>query len=277
MGRGGKLPPLLLSEDEAVAVSISLRDTARFADPATSESALSSLMKLLQIMPSALADRVEALDAVTESAAPHPGPSGPIDLTVLLAAALASRRGERVRFSYRRFEGEPSERRVEPHRIVSFNRKWYLVAFDLDRDDWRTFRLDRIAELVATGHRNTPGRAEPDVVELVREGVTVRAYEVHADVLVHAPLVDVLEFVPPSVGVCEATDDPATTRVRLGGDLDWLARRLAILPAPFEIRSPDSLRAEVCQLARRLLDQHGDATSGGRPVSPPGAASTRSS
>lgn len=260
MGQGGKLPPLLLDEEEAVAVSVALREMSRDADPTIGESALAALTKLLQIMPTGLSQRVAALGAVTESGAPpREGQGVPLALGTLLTAALGCRRGEQVRFTYRTFEGDQSQRRVEPHRIVSFDRKWYLVGFDLDRQAWRTFRIDRTSDLELTGHRNVE-RPTPDAGRLVREGVAVNAYGVHAEVLVHAPIDQATSWIPPTTGIAESTDDPNVTRFRIGGDADWIARRLATLPVRVEVVSPIAVRDELRALGRRLVREHAPAS-----------------
>ncbi len=178
LGAGGRLPPLLLTDDEAVAVSVGLRDLSRVADPVIAEAALAALAKLAQVLPSALRERVTALGEVTEGIGrpdpPRAGDDHPsVDLTTLMTLAMASRGQERMRFDYRTGEGQTSRRHVEPHRLVSLSRRWYLVAFDLDRDDWRTFRIDRVGTPVSTGVRATP-RAAPDAAALVSEGVALR-------------------------------------------------------------------------------------------------------
>ena len=156
-------------------------------------------------------------------------------------------------FTYRDGADRVSERRVEPHRLVSLGRRWYLVGFDLDRDDWRTYRVDRISELVPTGHRNTP-RETPDAGALVSEGVAVRVFETRTRVLVHAPSQDVAMFIGPTVGVVEQSAPGADTCVvTIGGDPDWVARYLAGLPVDFEVLDPPEVRDELRALAERLL------------------------
>src|SRR5262245_44898205 len=174
LGAGGRLPPLLLDDDEAIAVSVALRELSIEADPTLGEAALSASTKLRQVLPEPLRERVDALGEVVvgvrqDRRRRQRETDGGIALPSLMALAMSCRRGERVRFTYRDGADRVSERRVEPHRLVSLGRRWYLVGFDLDRDDWRTYRVDRITDLEATGHRNTP-RDTPDAGALVAEG-----------------------------------------------------------------------------------------------------------
>jgi predicted DNA-binding transcriptional regulator YafY len=147
LGAGGRLPPLLLEDDEAVAVSVALHELSAEADPTLSEAALSALAKLRQVMPKALGDRVDALAEMvvgvprTRRSAPDPGER--VELANLMSIAQSCGRSMRLRFTYRDGSDRISERRADPHRLVSLNRRWYLVAFDLDRDDWRNL-LSRV-------------------------------------------------------------------------------------------------------------------------------------
>jgi predicted DNA-binding transcriptional regulator YafY len=267
LGAGGRLPPLLLDDDEAVAVSVGLRDLSRVADPVIAEAALAALAKLAQVLPSALRDRVAALAEVTEGIggrdpARRSDDDPVVDLTMLMTLAVACRGLERLRFDYRTGDGEASRRHAEPHRIVSMRRRWYLVAFDLDRDDWRTFRIDRIREPINTGVRATP-RPTPDATALVSEGVAVRAYDVQAIVRVPCPPEVAAREISPTVGVVEPDpDEVAAALVRIGGDVDWIARYLIGLPFPCAVLEPPEVRTEIRRIARRLLREHPAHSSG---------------
>ena len=260
LGAGGRLPPLLLDDDEAIAVSVALRELSFDADPTLGEAALSASTKLRQVLPEALRDRVDALGEVVVGVRQGrtrraQDSDARIELPNLMGLAMCCRRGERVRFTYRDGSDRVSERRVEPHRLVSLGRRWYLVGFDLDRDDWRTYRVDRISELGGTGHRNTP-RETPDAGALVSEGVAVRVFETRTRVLVHAASHDVAMFIGPTVGVVEqSTPGSDTCIVTIGGEPDWVARYLAGLPVDFEVLDPPEVREELHALARRLLGQ----------------------
>jgi predicted DNA-binding transcriptional regulator YafY len=258
LGAGGRLPPLLLDDDEAIAVSVALRELSIEADPTLGEAALAASTKLRQVLPEALRERVDALGEVVvgvrqDRRRRHRDTDGGIALPSLMVLAMSCRRGERVRFTYRDGSDRISERRVEPHRLVSLGRRWYLVGFDLDRDDWRTYRVDRITDLGPTGHRNTP-RETPDAGALVAEGVAVRVFESRTRVLVHATAQEAAMYIGPTIGVVE--ESPAGTErcvVTIGGDPDWVARFLAGLPVDFEILDPPEVREELRTLAERLL------------------------
>lgn len=259
LGAGGRLPPLLLDDDEAIAVSVALREMSLEADPTIGEAALSASTKLRQVLPAALRDRVDALGEVVVGVRQgrrrrSQDGSDRIELPSLMSLAMCCRRGERVTFTYRSGDDRVTERRVEPHRLVSLGRRWYLVGFDLDRDDWRTYRVDRVSELRQTGHRNTP-RPTPDAAALVSEGVAVRVFETRARVRVHAPPHEAAMHIAPTVGVVEAAADDATTCiVTIGGDPDWIARYLVSLPVRFEVLEPPEVRSELRTLAKRLLE-----------------------
>ena len=269
LGAGGRLPPLLLDDDEAVAVSLGLRELSGTADPTLGEAAVSALTKLVQVMPSALRERVDTFGAVTVRMGRARGPADdpPTDIGVLMALAQAARRNDRLRFDYRTGDDRTSRRHAEPHRLVSLRNRWYLVAFDLDRDDWRTFRVDRVGPPVATGFKGVE-RPAPDAAGLVAEGVAVRVYEIQARIRFPVPRSVVEEHVPPTVAVIEQqTTDAHSTTVVMGGDLDWFAHYLAGLPFPFEVLSPAIVRDEVAAHARRLLGYVGQPSAA---ASPPG-------
>jgi predicted DNA-binding transcriptional regulator YafY len=152
---GTAMPPLLLDDEEAVAIAIGLRGAASMSIAGIEETALRALVKLEQILPAHLRRRVGALRAATATlpADAWGGASEPVDPDVLTVLASACRDREIVRFLYRRRDGERGRRRVEPHSLVSLGRRWYLVAWDAERDDWRTFRLDRLERPAPMGTR----------------------------------------------------------------------------------------------------------------------------
>jgi predicted DNA-binding transcriptional regulator YafY len=260
LGAGGRLPPLLLDDDEAVAVSLGLRELAVTVDPRLGEAAMSALAKLVQVMPSALRERVDTLGEVMVRL--HRGrgrDDGATDIGVLMALAQAARRMDRLRFDYRTGDDRPSRRHVEPHRLVSLRNRWYLVAFDLDRDDWRTFRVDRITKPIATGFKGL-AREAPDAAGLVAEGLAVRVYDLQATIRFPVPPEVVAMEIPPTVAVIQPDrSDEHSTTVVMGGDAGWFARYLTGLPFPFEVLEPEEVRAEIAAHARRLLRYVGEA------------------
>lgn len=265
LGAGGRLPPLLLDDDEAVAVTLGLQEVSRSGDAKVGEAALAALTKLLQVMPSGLRQRVDTLADV----AVHTGPARPssdaTDVAVLMALATACRNGATQRFQYRRADGVEARRHVEPYRLVNVSRRWYLVGFDLDRADWRTYRLDRIVTPVSTGERSAQ-RDAPDAAAFVTSGLAVGMFQTSALVRVHAPPAEVRRLISPTIGVLE-TDEPAadTTLVRIGGDFDWIARYLVSLEVRVDVIEPEELRAELRRLGRHLTSVYAEVAPG-RPV-----------
>ncbi|MGW8590662.1 helix-turn-helix transcriptional regulator [Dietzia sp. NPDC055877] len=268
LGSGRRLPPLLLDDREAVAVAIALRLAAGGAVAGVGEHALGALTKLDQVMPGRLRERVAA---VTESMVAVPGTDTPVEPALLIELGHAVRASEQVRMDYRDRAGRDTERRVEPYRIVVLGRRWYLLSFDLDRADWRTFRLDRIRSVHRTRWRFTPRADVPDPATHVQQSVATAPYEYRASVVVEAPAEKVLECFPPPFGAVTALrghdhpDGPACRLEAGATDLDDLAWYLARLPAPFTVESPDGLRERFAALAERV-------THAARPSRGPDAA-----
>jgi predicted DNA-binding transcriptional regulator YafY len=248
LGAGRRLPPLLLDDDEAVAVAVCLRLAAGGTVEGLGEAAVRTLAKLDQVLPGRLRAQVEAiheatvtLDATTPS----------VDARTLLLLARACRATERVTFRYAGPRGE-GERRTEPYRLVATGRRWYLLAFDLDRDDWRTFRLDRITEPATSGWRFRP-REAPDAADFVRRAIAVGPYEHVARVRIDASKSVVEQQLPSSVGTVTA-DGRSHCILESGGQhLDRMALHLALLPWPMTVLEPPELRDAMTRQAHRLL------------------------
>ena len=273
LAAGGRLPPLLLDDDEAVAVTIGLRDISLTTDPTTSDAALSALTKLGQVLPAGLRQRIDTLGGVTVHDQRIPNRPDSTDVGVVMELAGACRRGAVQRFDYRRNDGQNARRHIEPHRLVNVSRRWYLMAFDLERDDWRPFRVDRIGPPVATGARCRE-RAVPDPLSFVTSGLAVRMFETSAVVRVHVPPAEARRLIRSTIGLIETTDERSpTTTVRIGGDFPWIARYLVGLEVEFEVLEPEELRAELCALGRRLSEAFGPrpAADGDAPASTPPA------
>lgn len=251
---GASLPPLLLDDDEAVAVAVGLRGAAAGAVDGIEDAALGALTKLEAVLPTRLRHSVEALHGATTNfttALPHVSP------VVLVTLARACRGSERVRFDYTDNAGTQSERTVEPYRLVHTGRRWYLVARDVRRDDWRTFRVDRISGPEAMGHRFTLVDP-PDPVELVSRGTAVAVYKHTAVVELDAPLDRAARFIPPSTGVLEPIDG-STTLLTIGADdLRWFVMVLAGLPMRASVRSPVELRRLLHDHAEQLAEANRD-------------------
>ncbi|MBO0832086.1 MAG: YafY family transcriptional regulator [Actinobacteria bacterium] len=248
LGSGASLPPLLLDDDEAVAVAMSLRTSASHSVAGVGEASVRALTKLDQVLPGRLRDRAAAIGQAT---VPLIGPVTPLNPDALITIAQACRRCERLKFGYRDRDGVATERRVEPHRLVQAGYRWYLVARDLDRNDWRTFRADRIVAPKLTGVRFVPADP-PDAAAFVARAVTTAPYRYQARILVHAPAEVVAQHVPPTVGMLE-TAAPGSSILTVGSDsLEALAFHTAMLDLDFIVLEPPELATRLAELASRL-------------------------
>jgi predicted DNA-binding transcriptional regulator YafY len=248
LGAGAALPPLLLDDDEAVAVAVGLRTAAGGTVTGIQETSVRALAKLEQVLPSRLRHRVAAVHASTVTI-PAPGPT--VDAEVLTAIAGACRDHQRLRFDYRDHDGSASIRTVEPHRLVHDRGRWYLVAWDADRQDWRTFRADRVQPRSPTGPRFAP-RDPPggDVATYLLRGVGSATWRYRARVTVHAPAALVAGRLPPAVLV-EAVDEHRCI-VHVGSDTpQMLAVYLGMLDADFEVGESPELVEQLRALADR--------------------------
>jgi predicted DNA-binding transcriptional regulator YafY len=254
LGAGGALPPLLLDDDEAAAVALALRSAAGGGVAGMEEAALAALSKLDRVLPPRLRARVDALRTTTV----HLSTGGvEADPEVLVTAAHACAGQERCRLTYRDRAGRQTERRVEPYRMVSTGRRWYLVARDVDQADegWRTFRADRIQALEPMGHRFRLVYP-PDAAELVSVGTTVAPYR-HVARIRFATTAEVLrQRVPPTVGVVEADGDDAAVLTIGADEIEPLAGHAVALGIPFEVLEPPELRQALRRLGRALSAAH---------------------
>jgi predicted DNA-binding transcriptional regulator YafY len=246
---GTALPPLLLDDDEAVAIAVGLRTAAAGAVAGIEELSVRALAKVVQVMPPRLRRRVEAVGAYTVPAVL----SGPtVDAGLLTLIAQACRGEERLRFRYEPRDAEPAVRLVEPHRLVSIGRRWYLLAWDAERHDWRSFRVDRISAPESTGHRFRP-RDVPggDAAAFVQGRLAAIQSRYQVRVRVFAPVADVERMVG-QWGTVEPVDG-STCELRMTVDsLDWPVMTLVALAARFEIVEPPELAERVKVVAEFL-------------------------
>ncbi|MGH3713378.1 MAG: helix-turn-helix transcriptional regulator [Micromonosporaceae bacterium] len=257
LGAGAALPPLLLDDEEAVAVVVGLR-TAAGGVTGIEETSVRALAKLQQVLPSRLRRRVDALAAYT---VPVPGAGPTVDAEVLTTIAAACRDHERLRFDYRTHSGGASRRDTEPHRLVHRARRWYLVAWDVERADWRTFRVDRMAPRTPSGPRFTPRELPSggDIANHVNRGVDTATWRYRASVTVLAPAGAVRARLPASIEVEPVSDDRC--RIEVGSDdPGMLAAYLGMLDADFVLDTsttgqdaPGALRDALRAHAHRLL------------------------
>ena len=251
LSAGAAMPPLLLEDDEAVAVAVSLRTATGGAVEGLEETALRALTKLQQVLPPRLGRRVDALQSHTvRVSGQRRGPQVEAGLLALIAATARDR--EIMRFRYADHSGTGTERRVEPYRLVNWGRRWYLVAFDLERADWRTFRVDRITEPRTIGHRFTL-RPLPaaDIAAYVAAKTRQVQMKVRGRAIVHAPAGEVAARMGSWGGSIEP-QGPDSCLVQLGGrSVDDIAFWLGVLEADFELVDSPELAAAVQRIADR--------------------------
>ena len=250
---GAALPPLVLDDDEAVALAVGLQAAASGAVAGMAETSVRALAKVVQVMPARLRRRVDAVRAMTVPGAwGDPGSDGAVDPGVLTAAALACRDGERLEFGYTAAGGQRTHRAVEPYRLVSLGRRWYLVGYDLGRSDWRTFRLDRLDRPRGTGVRFGPRRfPAADAAAFVRDSIADQPARIPVEAVVAAPAAEVRR----RVGRWLTAEDDGTgnCRVRMDADdLSWAATALGVAGAHFTVVSPPELRETLRELAARF-------------------------
>jgi len=250
LGAGAALPPLLLDDEEAVAVAIGLRTAAGGTVAGIEETSVRALAKLEQVLPSRLRHRVSALQAVTVPLTAS-GPTVAPD--TLTAIAAACRDHQRLRFDYRHHDGRESVRTTEPHRLVHTGRRWYLVAWDTELEDWRTFRVDRIAPRVPTGPRFAPRQPpERDAAGYTSFSVSNSVYRYRARFTMHAPAEAVAARVTPTSGLVEAVDETRCHLYTGANAPDALVLYVALIGFDFEVDGPPELIDQLNLLADRL-------------------------
>jgi len=247
LGAGANLPPLLL-DDEAVAVAVGLRTAANGTVAGIEETSVRALAKLEHVLPSRLRHRVAALQAATVPLATA-GPA--VDPSALVLIASACRDLERLRFAYRDRDGNGTTRTVEPHRLVHTGRRWYLVARDVERDDWRTFCVDRIGTPLATG-RHFNAQDPPDAATYVARAVSTQPYRYHCRVRLQAAATVIAQRVPPTVALVEAVDANSCVLTTGSASLDALAAHLMLLGTDFAVLEPPEPIDHIRALADRL-------------------------
>jgi len=248
LGSGGALPPLLLDDEEAVAVAVGLRTAASGSIAGIEETSVRALAKLQQVLPARLRHRVSAF----QTALPVPSRRPRVDPDVLTLIASACRDHERLRFDYQAHSGTASRRVVEPYRLVHDRQRWYLVAWDTGRDAWRTFRVDRVDPRPPAGPRFTPRPLPPDreIAAQVARGVGEATWRYRARVIVHAPAAHVRDRLPIPVSVESLGEDRCVFEP--GSDHpQMLALYLGLLDADFTIEDAPELVAALDELTGR--------------------------
>ncbi|MEY4563197.1 MAG: hypothetical protein RLZZ618_2474 [Pseudomonadota bacterium] len=250
--RAGKaLPPLLLDDEEALAVAIALRLAASGSVSGVEESSLRALVKLEQVMPAKLRRRT---DALRSAILPMPSAGPTVDAGVLATLSGACRDQLQVDFAYQDAKGQGTTRCVQPQGLVHTDHRWYLVAWDLARDDWRTFRIDRIAgDPVAGGHFSPrQGPEGGDLRAFVIRSVSVSPYEEHAKVLFREPLARLVQRMPQAIGLLQAVDGTSCLLQCGMNNLDVMVSWLLALGAEFEVLEPPALTERLRLAGERL-------------------------
>jgi predicted DNA-binding transcriptional regulator YafY len=247
---GTAMPPLLLDDEEAIAIAVGLRTAARASVTGIEETAVRALVKLEQILPAHLRRRVAALGAATIA----PAVAGPtVDPQHLTVIAAACRDNERLRFAYRSRDGTESRRDVEPHTLVNLGRRWYLVAWDRLREDWRTFRIDRLDRPASTGVRFvTRELPAADAAAFVNNSLSGARSTYEARVTLKAPAEDIQPWLPAHWGVVRPIDERTSEYRGSEDNLAWLALRIAMFGVDFEVHEPPELIEQLRVLAERL-------------------------
>lgn len=251
LAAGAALPPLVVDDEEAVALVVGLQSAAQGAVDGIAESSVRVLAKVVRVMPTRLRRRVEALRAMTVPAGWTGSPVS-VDPGVLTTVAVACRDSERLRFGYTTAAGQHAERHVEPHRLVVLGRRWYLVGYDLVRHDWRSFRLDRLTEPRGTAAHFRPRELPAtDAAAFVRAGIEKQPMPFGVEVLVNAPAATVRERIGRWSTVTEI--DAAHCRIRMTADsLDWPTMALGVVDADFQVIAPPELVDRVHSWGRRF-------------------------
>lgn len=250
LGAGAALPPLLLDPDEAVAVAVCLRLAAGGSVAGVGESALRALSKLDQVMPARLRSQVSAVHQATVTLAPNAS-DAPVAPDVLMTVARACRDHEHVAAGYTDIRGNRTRRRLEPYQLVTTGRRWYLLAYDRDREDWRSLRLDRMAEVRAAGSTFI-ARQAPDAARYVSRAISSSPYRYVARVRYFAPQDVVAQRFPPSSATVEPEGPQACVVTAGADDPERMALYFGSVGVDFEVLEPPEVIEAMQTVAERL-------------------------
>ncbi|MFI7697880.1 helix-turn-helix transcriptional regulator [Nonomuraea sp. NPDC049480] len=263
LGAGTDLPPLLLDDDEAVAIAVGLRTAAGGSVSGIEETSVRALAKLERVLPSRLRHRVHALQSMT---VPMGRPGSAVDAASLTAIAAACRDHETLRFGYRTHDRQESVRAAEPYRLVHSGRHWYLLGWDTGRADWRTYRVDRLSLRTPNGPRFVPrDPPDSDLAAYMSRSISSAPYRYQGRFTMHAPAEVVAEHMPATMGTIEPIDERSCTLSTGANDLDELAVWVALLDIDFEVHEPPELVGRIRALSTRLA---GATRAGAEPRRP---------
>jgi len=268
LSAGAHLPPLVLDDEEAVAIAVGLRAAAGASIEGIEETSVRALAKLEQVLPDRLRRRVNAVHTNVSSMR-WGGDQATVDADALAVLALACRDNEQVRFDYTRRDGDAAARLFEPHNLVSAGRRWYLVAWDVRREDWRTFRLDRLTVPRLGGVRFRP-RALPadDAASFVSASISAMPVPFEATVVTSGPAADVRALIRYADARVDAIDD-ASCRVHIRSESrPWLTTVVALLATEYDVavEEPADLLADVRRVGARLRNAATRSARSARPA-----------
>lgn len=255
---GSELPPLLFDEDQTLAVAVALQ-TASVVGVGIEEAAIRALATIRQVMPSRLRHRLDALEFTAIAGRPGDAPPTSVAMDVLVSLANTIRARQVLRFDYAARDASPADeafgppRRVEPHHLVTSQGRWYLVAWDLDRNDWRLYSVDRITPRIPNGPgftpRDVPGGDVHEFVSARFKGRDVNEWPCRGTVILHLPAREVLPFAGDRT--VRAIDDERCALEM--GSWSWgaLAASFGRFDAPMEVSGPPELMDAFAVLAKR--------------------------
>jgi predicted DNA-binding transcriptional regulator YafY len=251
LGAGAQLPPLLLDDEEAVAVAVGLRTAASGSISGIEETSLRALAKVEKVLPSRLRRRVGALQTYVASVSMDTN-SPRVDASVLTELTAACRDRELVRFEYEDRGKTGSRRIAEPYGLVNWGRRWYLVAWDCDREDWRTFRVDRMTPKFPAGPRFSQRELpDEDLARYVSDRVSAAPWRIAAQITIHAPAAAVAERVPAHVGPIQSIDAETCVLSSGNDNVEMFAVYLGMIGFDFTVTSPPELVEAVRKLGQR--------------------------
>lgn len=261
LAAGASLPPLALDDEEAVAIAVGLQAATASAVAPMAEPALRALAKIVQVMPARLRRQVDALRAMTVTASWSPAAAGP-DPVVLLSAAQACRAGEGLALDYTAVDGTRTQRRVEPHRLVCIGRRWYLVAYDLDRQAWRNFRLDRITSMTADGRRfRQRDLPAEDAAAFVRQSISAAPMNHDVRAILHCSSATAQRRLGQWAVLTDLSDDRCLLSLRTES-LPWAAMALGQVAVEVSDVEPAELVALLRDWAERFARSGSPITAG---------------
>jgi predicted DNA-binding transcriptional regulator YafY len=257
LGAGAQLPPLLLDDEEAVAVAVGLRTAASGSISGIEETSLRALAKVEKVLPSRLRRRVNALQTYVASVSTNAN-SPRVDAGVLTELTAACRDRELVRFDYEDRGKAGSRRIAEPYGLVNWGRRWYLVAWDRDREDWRTFRVDRMTPKFPAGPKFPPRELpDEDLARYVSNRASAAPWRITAQITVHAPAEVVAERVPGYVGTIQSIDAENCLLSSGNDNAEMFAVYLGMIGFDFTVTSPPELVDAVRKLGQRYVKAAG--------------------